>query len=181
MAMRPTDVLRREHEIILHALGLLERVAQQLARGGAVAATTARPLAAFFRDFADAFHHVKEEGVLFPAMIAAGMPSHGGPIAVMLHEHNLGRALVRTLNEQAHLEDDEARRRFAEAARGYVELLGAHIQKENQILFRMADQILDPAGDAQLFADYARQVEEAVGPGLEERCVGELSAVAAQL
>lgn len=179
--MRPTDVLRREHELILQALGLLDRLADKIASGAPVAATAARPLAAFFRDFADAFHHAKEEGVLFPAMAAAGMPAQGGPIAVMLHEHVLGRALVKTLNAEAHLEGEVARGRFVEAARGYVDLLRAHIHKEDHILFRMADQLLDPAGDAQLLADYARRVEEAVAPGLQERCVVELDGVAAQL
>src|SRR4030065_429878 len=48
----------------------------------------------FIKGFADGCHHKKEEGVLFPAMQAAGVPSEGGPISVMLAEHEQGRRLT---------------------------------------------------------------------------------------
>ena len=51
----------------------------------------------FFRLFADACHHGKEEDLLFTELEAQGMPRDAGPIAVMLDEHAQGRALVRTM------------------------------------------------------------------------------------
>ena len=42
----------------------------------------------FFRVFAGAFHHEREEVVLFPALIRdAGLPADRGPIAVILDDH----------------------------------------------------------------------------------------------
>ncbi len=121
--MRATNLLREEHEIILRALRLLEAVA---ARGQ----QPPKALLDFFSDFADAHHHGKEEGILFPAMEEAGFPHEDGPVGVMLHEHEAGRELIAALRDPA---------RFADAARSYVALLSAHIDKENGMLFPMAD------------------------------------------
>ncbi|MGD0266766.1 MAG: hemerythrin domain-containing protein, partial [Candidatus Methylomirabilota bacterium] len=37
-------------------------------------------------------HHGKEENLLFKTMVDRGFPRQGGPIAVMLHEHETGRS-----------------------------------------------------------------------------------------
>ena len=53
----------------------------------------------FLKEFADKCHHGKEEGILFPALTAAGLPSQGGPVGVMLHEHVEGRALIQEMEK----------------------------------------------------------------------------------
>ena len=53
----------------------------------------------FLKEFADKCHHGKEEGLLFPAMVAAGIPDKGGPIGVMLAEHTQGRQFIRDMEE----------------------------------------------------------------------------------
>jgi hypothetical protein len=55
----------------------------------------------FFRNFADRCHHSKEEDELFPKMVEHGIPKEGGPIGVMLMEHDQGRAFVRGMSEAA--------------------------------------------------------------------------------
>src|SRR3970282_658833 len=85
-ATTPTGVLREEHEVILRALTVLERVGRDLAAGKSVAQETNAWLASFFRPFADRCHHAKEEAHLFPAMAEHGIPKEGGPIGVMLQE-----------------------------------------------------------------------------------------------
>lgn len=45
----------------------------------------------FLMVFVDKCHHGKEEDFLFPALEAAGVARDGGPIGVMLHEHERGR------------------------------------------------------------------------------------------
>ena len=97
----------------------------------------------FIRLFADACHHGKEEDLLFPELEAAGMPREHGPIAVMLHEHQQGRALARQMAgalDAARAEDGGARATLRNAAAAYVSLIRAHIQKEDHVLFAMADQ-----------------------------------------
>lgn len=131
----PTDVLRDEHRVILSALDLLETAAARTAGEGAVPAGWWAHAVDWLRAFADRNHHAKEEDALFPAMIKAGVPSGGGPVDVMLQEHEQGRALVATMAA------DPGRR--AETARAYVRLLRDHIDKENGVLFPLAEAVLD--------------------------------------
>lgn len=100
----------------------------------------------FIRLFADALHHGKEEDLLFPALEGVGFSRTMGPLAVMLHEHEQGRAFARTMTDvlpAAQAGDDEARTRFMRAGHGYIDLIRGHIGKENNVLFNMADQMLD--------------------------------------
>ena len=143
-----TDILRDEHVLILQALALLEAAADRLEAGGAVGSEWWAALMGWFQSFADRNHHAKEERCLFPAMVEAGVPGEGGgPIAVMLAEHADGRALVRTMAE-----GEPAAR--GPAARGYIELLRAHIDKENGILFPLGEAVLDETSQRVLARDF---------------------------
>ncbi len=160
-----TAVLREEHRRILEVLEALERTLDA-APDGAWDRGFVSDCIAFFRLFADACHHGKEEDVLFPALAEAGMPADRGPIAVMLREHEEGRALVarmadayaRTEDGPAHArtqdgpahdprgrEGGDPRRELERAAREYIALLRGHILKEDGILFEMADMALSGA------------------------------------
>jgi hemerythrin-like domain-containing protein len=135
--MTPIDLLREEHRVILGALDALERAAERGAAGGPVADAWWSAVVTWLRAFADRNHHAKEETALFPAMVKAGVPSEsGGPIAVMLEEHVEGRRLV------AAIESAAAAARVA-ACRDYVALLRGHIDKENGIVFPLAESVLD--------------------------------------
>ena len=136
--MMPTGILREEHRVILRALELLERAAGRLDRGAPLPEGWLAELVAWLRGFADRNHHAKEETALFPAMVKAGVPSFGGPIGVMLEEHERGRSLIHGLE----VGDLAAR---AAAAREYVAMLRDHIDKENGVLFPLADAVLDEA------------------------------------
>ena len=132
--MMPTDVLREEHRVILRALVVLEAGAERLAVGDALPEGWWENLIRWFRSFADANHHAKEERYLFPALAKVGVPSEGGPLAVMLEEHGESRDLVQAM------ERDAAGR--VGAARRYVRLLRDHIEKENGVLFPLAETVL---------------------------------------
>jgi hemerythrin-like domain-containing protein len=147
--MNVTQVLLDEHALILRALETLEAAAARLERGDRLGEGWWQQLAAWFGTFADRVHHAKEEQILFPAMVRAGVPGGGGgPIGVMLAEHEEGRRLL------AALADPDPRRR-AETARRYAALLRAHIDKENSVLFPMAEAVLDEAARAALARDLA--------------------------
>jgi hemerythrin-like domain-containing protein len=142
----PTDVLREEHRVILRALGVLEAAAARLAGGRPLPEGWWPEIIWWLRAFADKNHHAKEETSLFPAMVKAGVPSTGGPIDVMLEEHRRGRTLVRAMEagESAALA----------AAREYVGLLREHIEKENGVLFPLADAVLDEAAQRALQREF---------------------------
>jgi hemerythrin-like domain-containing protein len=121
-----TGVLRAEHQLILEVASVLERAID----GGGTDGEALGDSVAFFRLFADACHHGKEEDLLFPALQAEGMPAEVGPIAVMLEEHRIGREFVGRMAESLPAAETAAGAEFTDAARGYIDLIRAHIAKE---------------------------------------------------
>jgi hemerythrin-like domain-containing protein len=170
--LRATEVLKEEHRAIERMLAVLETAAQRLETGERVRPGLFREAVDFVRNFADKCHHGKEEAILFPRLEERGVPKEGGPLGMMLHEHDAGREYIRTIDGAiaAYEEGDEAAARvIAENVRGYVGLLVEHIWKEENVLFPMADQVLSP-GDQRELEERFEQVEtEVMGPGVHER------------
>lgn len=161
-AASPTDVLREEHEVILRALAVLERFGWDMAQGKPGNPETLPWLADFFKTFADHCHHAKEEKQLFPVLEQYGVPREGGPIGVLLSEHEEGRALVRTFAQGDP-------RTAPEAIRRYVTLLREHIAKENEVLFPMSDQILPPQEQRVLLNAFETVEQDVAGPEVHRR------------
>ncbi|MBI5867739.1 MAG: hemerythrin domain-containing protein [candidate division Zixibacteria bacterium] len=152
-----------EHDVILHVLDALEKEAGTVDGGAPVRREFFASAIAFVREFADGVHHKKEEGILFPRMAEAGVPHEGGPIGVMLYEHDEGRTHIRAMDSalaKAADGDAPSRQILVRETRGYVALLRAHIMKENMILFPMADRVFDP-GQRSLVLEAFTQAEAA--------------------
>jgi len=164
--LEATRILREEHDVILRGLSVLSVMAAAGDRGELPPAQDASDIVEFIRKFSDALHHHKEEGLLFPVMERAGFPRDGGPVGVMLAEHEEGRRLV-SRAEAALAETGspaDAAKAFGRAAGEFVVLMRNHIAKENDILFNIADQRIEEAAAAALDMDFAEAVEaQAVG------------------
>lgn len=109
-------------------------------------------------NFADGLHHAKEEEWLFPLMGEKGFSPEFGPVAVMLHEHEEGRGFVKAANEgirQFKAGDTEALESVYDNLSGYAYLLQGHIDKENNILFRMADRAFSNDEQQDLLVQFA--------------------------
>jgi hemerythrin-like domain-containing protein len=169
--MKPTEVLVTEHKAVLVALQILEKVAVSLAAGTADAPDHLGQLIDFFRGFVDRCHHGKEEDVLFPELEKRGVPREGGPIGVMLAEHDSGRRHIREMaNGLARLQsgDGNAVRGIRENVSGYKDLLRGHIDKEDNILYPMADQLLSEIDAAKMIERFAEIERDRVGVGKHE-------------
>jgi hemerythrin-like domain-containing protein len=157
--MKATEILMQEHRVIERVLTALETAANRAEAQEPIRPSFFTDAADFIRNFADGCHHQKEEGVLFKAMEAAGMPSDDGPIAVMLSEHEQGRAHTRAMADAAakwDAGDDEARRTTVTAARAYAALLREHILKEDSVLFPMAAHTIPQGKHASVSEDVER-------------------------
>ncbi len=166
----PTQTLMAEHELILEALDALEKKVAAIRAGAAPDRAYFEKAVAFLREFADKCHHGKEENLLFKRMAERGFPAQSGPIAVMLSEHEAGRAYIRGIADGAAKlgTDPAAAKQIAENATGYIGLLRAHIGKENNVLFPMADRALATDDQAHLTKEFERFEAEETGAGVHE-------------
>jgi hemerythrin-like domain-containing protein len=170
--MNATDILSSEHRVIEGVIAALETGAQRLKSGQEISADFFLNAADFIQGFADGCHHAKEEGVLFKAMQAGGVPVQGGPIGVMLAEHEQGRVYTRAMRaaaQQLKNGEVEAGKAVIENASGYANLLKQHIYKEDHVLFPMADRVIPGEKHEQVMLDFERVEHEETGAGVHEK------------
>ena len=167
-AEKPTQILSDEHRVIERVLGAVEK----LAKGPVGALEPWKKALEFIRGFADQCHHFKEEKVLFPAMEAHGIPSEGGPIGMMLMEHEEARSHVQAMFAAISLiesKNEAAKESLLSSAQAYCRLLREHIQKEDEVLFRMADEVISAEEQKKLLAAFAQHEAEEMGAGVHEK------------
>lgn len=170
--MKATDVLMEEHRVIERVIAALEAGSDRLEMGETMRPEFFMDAVDFIKGFADGCHHRKEEGVLFQTMLAYGAPPQGGPINVMLAEHEMARTYTRGLRAAAESlaqGDQNARRQVVHFARSYAALLRQHILKEDRILFPMANQIIPTAHQDQVYAGFEKVEHEETGEGVHEK------------
>lgn len=166
--MVATEALKKDHRLIEKMLDILQKVAKKLDQGGDVPADSLKNASGFIKTFADNYHHGKEEDLLFKAMNEKGFPREGGPIAVMLMEHEEGRGYTRALAEaidKYSAGDTGARKAIAENGRSYSDLLSQHIPKEDGILYMMADNMLSDSFQEELLKKFELVEKEKLGDG----------------
>ena len=162
---KATQDLRKEHDSILHVLSIMDRM---LADGGKEASQKIayfNEVVYFLKIFADKCHHGKEESHLFEKLVEKGIPKEGGPVGVMLQEHEKGREYISQMSkalETKNLID------FKAAAINYRELLRIHIEKENTVLFVMADNLISEEEQDDLFEKFEQHEENVIGHGVHE-------------
>jgi hemerythrin-like domain-containing protein len=136
----------------------------------------------FIREFADGCHHAKEEGLLFPILVERGIPKEHGPIGMMLMEHDEGRNYVKGMAENIALLKSgkkEALQTVYQNMTGYVNLLRNHIAKENNVLFRIADQVLSNEEQIQLLSQFGTAEETTTGREKIEKYLNRVNELAA--
>lgn len=172
MPMKATDILGHEHKVIMLVLDAAEKEANSIQQSGKIHADVVTKILEVLRNFADKCHYGKEEKHLFITMQKRGMPADSGPIAVMLLEHAEGRKYIKTIADAlpgAQAGDTKAVATLRDGLVGYVALLRAHITKENNILFPMADQMFTEDDQKDLIKAFEQIEREEMGAGVHEK------------
>ena len=162
--MNPIEHLLQEHRDIMAQVADLRAAVRDLAARGEAAVPPALPVLGRIGHLMEtqlALHAQKEDDALFPA-VEAIFGAEGTPTAQMRVEHKdihaQGELLRRTLHElnEVHSKiEAQSAQLLALAERGgsatsllangreIIELLDMHFTKEEQILFPMAENVLD--------------------------------------
>ncbi len=170
--MKPTEELIHEHKAIKMMLGIMGKIAENIQNEKNVEVKDVEDIVNFLKTFADKCHHGKEENVLFPALLATGIPLENGPIGVMLFEHSQGRTYIQEMSDGAmnwKNQDAASAQSIANAMLNYSTLMQNHILKEENVLFVLADQRLTALKQEEILAKFEQIEEDVVGHGIHEK------------
>ena len=170
--MTPTQLLKEEHRTILLVIGAAEREVEKIGRTGTIDAEKVEKIIDFLRNFADRCHHAKEENILFVRMEEKGMPSDSGPIFVMLREHEENRRNVAAMAgalPKAAAGEESSVAVVKDNLAAYAGRLKAHIAKEDNVLYPMADRLFSDDDQRRLAEAFDRVEKEEVGEGVHEK------------
>ena len=170
--MTPINILEKEHKVILMVISGAEREARRIRdENGLDMQRTARMID-FFRHFIAACHHAKEEEHLFVRLSERNLPDGSGLMEELAGEHREGSALIDRLEQALGAVESDERGTLpavGELLSSYAALIRRHIDKENHILFPLADRFLTPEENQVLIADFERIEEDEIGPGVHEK------------
>ncbi len=150
-----TEILKQEHQTILKAISIFQDIVNSgndkslLLKGEAIIN--------FIQNFADRYHHRKEEEILFRELEKPGVLTHCNPLPQMLHEHEEGRSCVRNMIEALEKQDAAA---LGQNIKKYGSILQEHIFKEDNILYPMAEEGLSEEKKELILKEYAEEKEE---------------------
>jgi len=143
--MDPIEILIDEHKDIVRLLKVLSKASENVESGSTVDVDVFEKAIDFIRNFADKCHHFKEEGGLFTLLEEKGMPRNGGPIGMMLQEHDIGRNYVKGMSNALNrykAGDKTQSKELVRNASEYINLLSNHIMKEENILYPMGNRFI---------------------------------------
>jgi len=165
------EYLIAEHEMIERAMAVLKERLNDMEGSAKKPLQMVRALD-FLLEFGDKIHNAKEEKHLFPLMQERGVPSEGGPIGVMLMEHEMERELLTAMVAAApKLKDMEIDELAAYRDKGikYLEVRAEHIWKENDVLYPMARRLLSDDYAAGLLEAFFAIDRAAYGESAHEK------------
>ncbi len=168
--MKAIEQLENEHEGIKIVFRILKQMCDSLKSDQTLNISHFEGILEFFQIFVDKCHHGKEEDLLFPEMIQAGIPEQG-PIAVMLSEHTTGRSHIKAIGQMLtrfKSGDTAVAEALAQECEQYISLMRDHIEKENTILYPMGESRFSKETDERLYQSFETLEVERIGKGKHE-------------
>ena len=166
--MTGVDRLFGEHPVIMRAVEDLSGLVDEMELDAQDNRDRLAVMMTFFREYADLFHHEKEESILWPALVHAGLRWDDGVIAEVRRDHELERSMLQSLRHsslQSSAWSLVERQRVIDVCRRFVEYMRQHINKENEIVRPLIEERLDAASRADLDANLDRFEERLAASG----------------
>ncbi|MFH1364325.1 MAG: hemerythrin domain-containing protein [Candidatus Aenigmatarchaeota archaeon] len=165
---KPTQILSEEHVNILKVIDVLLEECNTIESGKDVDKDFFERVIDFIRNYADKFHHAKEEDILFEKLCDDKVQLQCNPVQQMLYEHDLGRNFVKGI-EIGLKQGDKGM--VVDNARNYAHLLREHIEKEDSILYPMADSVLDEKTQKTMLSKFKQAEDKRFAKGVKEKYI----------
>jgi len=164
--MKATQYLKKEHEEISLMLSIMQKITISVWRSDKLNVEHYEKIIDFLEGFADKCHHAKEELILFPAMEAKGIKKDEKCIGLELKEHKESNEFVQSLHNAFNVYKKDSNKGAIKVFAGllnYINLLRSHIEKENNVLLKMADEVLNDKEQEAMLKAFIKQENKITG------------------
>ena len=164
VSMRPLDVLRDEHRLILRFLDQVEAAVDSLVADQRPPPEFFEKALAFAESFANVFHHIKEEEIMFARFAAKKNGAIGSQVDLLLHQHDRARGYleaVRNALSGYSVGESIPTSSVLENMAAYVVLLRNHIHREDCFLYPLVEESLSPEEEQQLHEAFEQERKKA--------------------
>lgn len=171
--MKATDILNREHGLILQALEELAGARDQIESGQSPPKEFFEKALQFLGEFADKFHHFKEEYLMFGLLALKKEGAFDGPIGALRYQHERCRKCLNEMTKSLDGYgdgDNIALTTLLENLAAYISLLRRHIHEENNTFFKMAAKELSKEEKEILSNQFKKEDEKMGGQKIYDKC-----------
>ncbi len=156
----PVKKLVDEHVLIKRLLALIPLITDYVENSIKVDKDLVLRCVDFIRTYADKYHHMKEEDILFKYI-----DNNAEIIQIMYKDHDTGRGHIRQVVEGAEKGD---KTQIKEHLLAYRDLLTQHIKKEDEILYPWIDRQLSTTQVGEMFVK-CNEADASVGDELPRK------------
>jgi len=152
LPVKITDTLLQDHRAIEQMLAAIEVMCKNMAAGRDINVEHLRIAMEWIRDFKGGWHLTREENILFPALANAGAKQHC-TIGEILVEHKREREQFMYMAKAAanlRVARSDTNKAFCRYSKEYIDLIRAHIHREEDELYPLADKLLDESKQKEI-------------------------------
>lgn len=175
--------LKEDHQLITRFLDNLYLSHEFLVNDKPVPTSVFKKALDFTKNFMNAFHHYREEYILFIKLAEKKGGDVDGQLIALRDQHESGRNLIAQIkNSLAKYEKGkkEADKQLAAAAGAYVTLMQQHIHEENHVFYPLSEKVLSEEEFKFLEEEFDR-FEENQGKGIYQGAVALVASIEADL
>ncbi len=143
--MNITHELVNEHVIILKGLALLRIAMNKIEKNQHPPKSFFEKAVPFFRNYADKYHHYKEEFLMFGFFAQKKEGQLDLEIGSLRHQHELGRECINKIEKSINgygIKNEIAITSLLQNLASFVSILSRHIYREDHIFFPMVEKEL---------------------------------------
>jgi hemerythrin-like domain-containing protein len=164
--MKATEILVKEHSLILQAVDCLAQAKEKLEVYEQLPQEFFEMAVEFTHNFADKYHHFKEEFLMFGLLAQKKDGAFDGPISALRFEHERCREFINKIGRsiEDYIRGDQiATATLLENLAAYISILKRHIHSEDHIFFPMVDQELSQDEKNALQLQFLKEEEKMGG------------------
>jgi len=143
--MTPTENLIKEHEEINELLDIMSKIALKIKSKDVFYPTDVEEIIDYLIIIIDKSHHGKEDEVFYPELISSGIPKETAPLSIINYEHTLAHRYLKDISScvvNCKIGNDFSGELLADSLTNYVVVIKNHIQREEEIIFPIANEVL---------------------------------------